>query len=220
MSLNPAVERPLDRAIGWLGMATGLGGSLALAVDLDYAQIAFAVWFLSNFAWVVHSWRVNIWSQGVMQLGYAAVNAVGVYRYFGLSAGLGAGLLTMWFFWVVARGLRKGGACASESAASRVFGWIGCGSGLLGSLIIALALGGERWGFPVWILSNTAWLIHAWRTRIWSQAAMQVGYFGINMLALGNYFAPIWAAALAAYLMALIAYLHGSSRRPQPVYAD
>lgn len=212
-------ESLLERGLGWLGAISGLGGSLALAADLSWAPWVFAAWLLSNLAWSLHSWRVCIWSQGAMQLGYAAINTLGVYRHFGVTAGLTAGLLTLSLMALLLRGMRQGTACAAESVRVRVIGWLGSGSGMLGSLVIALALGGERWGFPIWIVSNTAWLIHAWRTRVWSQAVMQMGYFGINAVALSNYFGLSWAVALMAYLSLLLVALVGHDRKPSAGYA-
>lgn len=209
----------MDRTLGWVGAAAGLGGSLILAIDLQYAPLAFAVWFLSNFVWVAHSWRTGLWSQGMMQVGYAVINTVGVYRYFGPGAGIGAGFATLGFLWLIGRGLHGDTSGRAEWGATRTLGWIGCASGLLGSLIVALALGGERWGFPVWVLSNSAWLAHAWRTRVWAQAGMQVGYFGINALALSNYFGPLWGGTLLAYLLFLLIYLYGVGRRAAPSFA-
>lgn len=65
-------------AVGWIGSALGLAGSLVLALNAPYSGYGFLAYLGSNFAWFYHGVKTRTWALVVMQVGFTATSLVGL----------------------------------------------------------------------------------------------------------------------------------------------
>lgn len=69
--------------IDFLASAAGIVGALLIALTLNPVH-GFAVWLISNVAWIAHATRTRQWPLAVQQLFFLATSVLGLAKAFGL----------------------------------------------------------------------------------------------------------------------------------------
>jgi hypothetical protein len=63
------------------GAATGIAGALLLALKLKWSGWAFAIFLVSNLAWIVFSVATGTYGLLAQEAVYLAINLVGAWRW-------------------------------------------------------------------------------------------------------------------------------------------
>jgi hypothetical protein len=72
-----------QKTIEWSGAATGLAGSLLLALNIHASAWGFALFLASNLFWLAYGVRARAWGMVTMQCGYTLTSTLGIVRWFG-----------------------------------------------------------------------------------------------------------------------------------------
>lgn len=71
----------MTEALEWFGCVTGVIGALIIAVNKPWSRWGFILFLFSNAAWLAQGLLVKSGGMIVMQVAYAVVNAIGVWRW-------------------------------------------------------------------------------------------------------------------------------------------
>jgi nicotinamide riboside transporter PnuC len=70
----------------------------------------------------------------------------------------------------------------------KVLDYVGAVAGVLGATIIALNLGLNFWGYAVFLISSTFYMVFGYATRNWGLMTMNIIFCGVNVIGLVRYF--------------------------------
>jgi nicotinamide riboside transporter PnuC len=65
----------------WIGAAVGIIGAIAIALNVSWSKWGFVLFLISNILIGVYAYAANATGVLVMQVVYAAINVVGLYRW-------------------------------------------------------------------------------------------------------------------------------------------
>ena len=60
--------------------------------------------------------------------------------------------------------------------------WMGSALGIAGALLLAMHTQWSAFGWVSFLLSNLAWIVFAFRQRVWSMLVMQLVFTGTSVL--------------------------------------
>jgi hypothetical protein len=73
--------------ISWLGAATAIAGSAALALNKPWSRWGWVLYIFSNALWVIYGVVTQQWSIVTMQVMFFLISAIGIYRWFAAASG-------------------------------------------------------------------------------------------------------------------------------------
>ena len=75
----------------WAGCLTGLGGASLLALNNRFSGWGFALFLVSNIAWIFFGMLTHATGMVVMQIGFTVTSLVGVWKWLIAGREQGAG---------------------------------------------------------------------------------------------------------------------------------
>lgn len=69
------------RALKWLGTAAGIAGAVLLAAKVPASGWGFVLFLVSSASWAIAAWRDREGALLTLQIGFTAINVLGVYRW-------------------------------------------------------------------------------------------------------------------------------------------
>lgn len=67
--------------IEWFGTVTGLIGAIVISSNIGYIGQAYISFIISAIAILYVAWKLERWGLFTMSLGYAIINAWGIWRW-------------------------------------------------------------------------------------------------------------------------------------------
>jgi len=65
----------------WFGTITGLAGAILISSNIGYVGEGYVLFIASAFSILYVAWKLERWGLFTMSLGYAIINAWGIWRW-------------------------------------------------------------------------------------------------------------------------------------------